>query len=202
MNVNPTLVDLFGEKNRSGEKIYSRSPKPRSRAFQEVYSNRKLIVAIARSKEAAASHCKKQHKTQMATKSITAAVGSQSWKNDSLKEIEFSQSAVNRSLKQCLQGQLEDPSPSLRTSLAELSNNEARKHFRETRIVADQLRRSLLETNDQIKSLSRTKELLEEAARNVRKNLKLNEENRSIRMQRPHREQVGQIFLRLFQIRL
>ncbi len=129
----------------------------------------------------------------MATKSFTmgsATIGPQSWRSSTLKDIELSRSAIRRSDQTCVKGRMHDPLPNLRPTRVELSNEEARKHFRETRCVVNQLRENLMETNEEIKSLSRTRDELVNGLESVRKALQLNEENQKVRARRPHREQV------------
>ena len=60
----------------------------------------------------------------------TAAIGPQSWRNDTLKSIKLNQSIVQRSDKSCEQGKSLDPLPHLRETVAELSNDVAHKYFR------------------------------------------------------------------------
>ena len=130
----------------------------------------------------------------MATKSITlgtATIGPQSWRNNTIKGIQLSQNIIQRSDKSCEKGRSLDPVPHLRQIVAELSNDEAHRHFRETRVVVYQLRESLLDTNEEIKSLSRAKDALEQALENARKDLQLNAGSKLTRTYRPTREKVG-----------
>ena len=130
----------------------------------------------------------------MATKTVTmnmATIGPSNWRNSTLKEIKLSQNVVNRSDKHCETGRQNDPLPHLRDTVAELSNEEAHRYFRQTRQVVCQLRESLLDTNEEIKSLTRGKEALEKALEHIRKDLKLNQESSEIRQSRPLRERVS-----------
>ena len=52
------------------------------------------------------------------------------------------------------------------------------------------LRESLLETNEEIKVLTRGKEALEKALEHRRKDLKLNQDSQQMRQSRPAREKV------------
>ena len=83
-----------------------------------------------------------------------------------------------------------DPLPHLRDTVAELSNDEAHRYFRQTRAVVNLLRESLLDTNEEIKSLTRGKESLEKALEHIRKDIKLNQQSGEIRLTRPSREKV------------
>ena len=128
----------------------------------------------------------------MATKCVTlgtATIGPQSWRNNKIKGIQLSQNIVERSEKHCLRGRSQDPVPHLRQIVAELSNDEAHRHFRHTREVLYELRESLLDTNE-IKSMSRTKEALERALENARKDIQLNADSKLTRTFRPTREKV------------
>ncbi len=130
----------------------------------------------------------------MATKTIalnTATIGPSSWRNNTLKEIKLSQSVVNRSDQSCETRRAIDPLPHLRETVAELSNEEAHKYFRQTRQIVCLLRESLLDTNEEIKSLTRGKEALEKALEHIRKDVKLNLESGEFRHSRPGREKVS-----------
>ena len=130
----------------------------------------------------------------MATKTLTlgnASIGPASWRNNTLKEIKLSQNVIQRSDKNCDLGRSLDPLPHLRDVVAELSNEEAHRYFRQTRAVVCLLRESLIDTNEEIKSLTRGKEALERALENIRKDIKLNSDCCSIRLSRPQREKVG-----------
>ncbi|XP_064649719.1 tektin-like protein 1 isoform X2 [Lineus longissimus] len=118
----------------------------------------------------------------------TATIGPQNWRNSTIKDIKLSQNVVQRSDKNCDIGRSLDPLPHLRETVAELSNDEAHRHFRETRAVVAKLRESLLDTNEEIKSLTRGKEALEKALEHKRKDLRLNKDSLDIRLSRPARE--------------
>ncbi|XP_074654916.1 tektin-like protein 1 [Tubulanus polymorphus] len=127
----------------------------------------------------------------MAMKTVplgTATIGPQNWKNSTIKDIKLSQTVVGRSDKNCDIGRVQDPLPHLRETLIELSNVEAHRYFREARAVVGRLRESLLETNEEIKSLTRGRESLEKALEHKRKDLQLNRESSEIRTTRPSRE--------------
>ena len=62
-----------------------------------------------------------------------AMIGPSSWRNSTLKEIKLSQSVVNRSDQANRSGRANDPLPSLRETVAELSNEEAHRYFRQVR---------------------------------------------------------------------
>jgi len=118
----------------------------------------------------------------------TATIGPTSWRNNTLKEIKLSQNVVNRTDKSCDYGKATDPLPHLRDTVAELSNDEAHRYFRSTRQVVCQLRESLLDTNEEIKSLTRGKEALEKALDHIHKDIKLNQDSSAVRLSRPSRE--------------
>ena len=130
----------------------------------------------------------------MATKTMTlntASIGPQAWRNNTLKGIKLSQNVVQRSDKSCEVGRSMDPLPHLRDTVAELSNDEAHRYFRQTRAVVNLLRESLLDTNEEIKSLTRGKEALEKSLEHIRKDIKLNQQSNDVRQTRPSREKVG-----------
>ena len=120
----------------------------------------------------------------------TATIGPSNWRNNTLRSIKLSQNVIHRSDKSSEMGKGVDPLPNLRETLAELSNNEAHSHFRVTRSVVFLLRESLIDTNEEVKSLTRAKEALDKAIENTRKDLKLNQDSENIRQCRPQREKV------------
>lgn len=120
----------------------------------------------------------------------TAMIGPSTWRNNTLKEIRQSQDFVRNSDKACHMARATDPLPHLREILSELSNDEAHRYFRQTRAVVCLLRESLIDTNEEIKSLTRGKESLEKTLEHIRKDIKLNHECEDIRTARPAREKV------------
>ena len=120
-----------------------------------------------------------------------ATIGSDPWKNASIKNIKLSQTVVNRSDKACELGQQLDPLPSLRDTSIQQSNARIHAYVRATRAVLVKLRESLLDTNEEIKSLIRGKEHLEKTLEHIRKDIILNNQSGSLRQTRPVREKVG-----------
>ena len=106
------------------------------------------------------------------------------------KEIKMSQNVVQRTDKSCDMGRSLDPLPNLRDVVAELSNDEAHRYFRQTRAVVCTLREALIDTNEEIKSMSRAKEALEKSLDHIRKDLFLNNDSKEKRVSRPSREKV------------
>lgn len=123
----------------------------------------------------------------MGTKAATT-IGPESWRNNTLKGIKLSQTIVQKSDKNCDIGRSMDPLPHLRDTVAQLSNEEIHRYTREVRGVVAKLRESLLETNEEIKSLTRGREALEKALEHTRKDLHLNKESQENRLSRPTRE--------------
>ena len=126
-----------------------------------------------------------------------ASIGPASWRNGTINEIHNSVLSINKSDKACLKGRRTDPLPNLREVLAELSNDEAQKYFRMTRSVVILLRESLIDTNEEVKAMTRNKELLEKTLDHIRKDIKLNLDCVTVRSTRPVREKVGSYFLKL-----
>lgn len=126
----------------------------------------------------------------LGTKAATA-IGPEAWRNSTLKGIKLSQTVVNKSDKACDVGRSLDPLPHLRDTVAQLSNDEIHRYAREVRAVVAKLRESLLETNEEIKSLTRGKEALEKAIEHTRKDIRLNKDSKEVRMSRPLREKVN-----------
>lgn len=123
-----------------------------------------------------------------------ATIGSDPWKNASVKTIKLSQTVVGRSDKGCEMGQQLDPLPSLRDTSLQQSNARIHAYVRATRAVLVKLRESLLDTNEEIKSLIRGKESLEKTLEHIRKDIILNFKSNQIRSTRPQREKVSNLY--------
>lgn len=117
-----------------------------------------------------------------------ATIGCNAWKKSSVKNVQLGKSVVNRSEKACELGQQLDPLPSLRDGCIQESNARIHAYVRATRAVVIKLRESLLDTNEEIKSLIRGKENLERAHEHIRKDLILNQKSCEVRATRPPRE--------------
>lgn len=130
----------------------------------------------------------------LGTKAATT-IGPESWRNNTLRGIKLSQTIVGRSDKCCELGKSLDPLPHLRDTVAQLSNEEIHRYTREVRMVVAKLRESLLETNEEIKSLTRGREALEKALEHTRKDIKLNKDSQDNRVSRPTRERVGSVYV-------
>lgn len=119
-----------------------------------------------------------------------ATIGSDAWKNASIRNIRLTQTVLNRSDKACELGQQLDPLPSLRDTSIQQSNARIHAYCRATRAVLVKLRESLLDTNEEIKSLLRGKGDLEKTLEHIRKDIILNTRSTMQRQTRPPREKV------------
>ncbi|KAL8612187.1 hypothetical protein ACOMHN_018476 [Nucella lapillus] len=124
----------------------------------------------------------------MAAKVAITTIGPENWRNNTLKTIKLAQTVVQKSDKSNDVGRALDPLPHIRDIVATLSNEEVRRYTRDVRVVASKLRESLLETNEEIKSLTRGREALEKATEHIRKDIQLNKDSQSVRTTRPNRE--------------
>ncbi|KAL8612139.1 hypothetical protein ACOMHN_021952 [Nucella lapillus] len=124
----------------------------------------------------------------MTTKIATTTIGPEKWRNNTLRTIKLTQTLVHKSDKSNDIGRALDPLPHIREVVASLSNEEARRYSRDVRVVVSKLRESLLDTNEEIKSLSRGKEALEKALEHIRKDIILNKNSQTGRTTRPNRE--------------
>jgi hypothetical protein len=118
----------------------------------------------------------------------TATIGPECWRDATVKNIKVSQNVMNKSDKGIELGRQLDPLPTLRDNCAQLSNSKIHAYCRQTRLVVVKLRESLLDTNEEIKSLIRGKENLEKTLEHIRKDILLNKQSAFIRMSRPSRE--------------
>lgn len=117
-------------------------------------------------------------------------VGPESWRNNTLRTLRLSQNLIRKSDRNCTIGRSHDPLPHMRDVVAELSNDEVRRYTRDVRTVVVKLRYELLATDDEIKMAKKSKDALEKALENKRKDLRLNHESREIRLCRPVKEKV------------
>ena len=88
-------------------------------------------------------------------------VGPETWARSTVNNIKLAQAAVQRSDKFNDLGRQLDPLPSLRDKSIQQSNAHIHSYVRETRHVVIKLRDCLLDTEEEIKSLLRSKERLE-----------------------------------------
>lgn len=112
------------------------------------------------------------------------------WKEASISSIALAANVIGRSDRGLAESQQSDPLPLLRDACVRESNERIRAYVRATRAVVMRLRRSLLVTNEEIKSLTRGKEALEKALEHKRKDLALNQQSVEMRSCRPPREKV------------
>ena len=125
-------------------------------------------------------------------------ISSERWKEASIHSIKLAQTIINRSDEGVEEGRIQDPLPLLREACVQESNSRIFAHMRSTRDVVITLRKSLVATNDEIKSLNRSKEALERALDHKRKDLVLNKESSEIRDSRPAREKVNVSIMRSY----
>lgn len=118
----------------------------------------------------------------------TATIGPDCWRDAAIKNIKVTQNVMQKSDKGIDLGRQLDPLPTLRDNCAQQSNTKVHSYVRQTRLVVVKLRESLLETNEEIKSLLRGKEALEKNLEHIRKDILLNKQSISIRRSRPSRE--------------
>ena len=130
----------------------------------------------------------------MATKIATTTIGPENWRNNTLKTIKLAQTVVHKSDKSNDVGRALDPLPHIRDIVATLTNEEVRRYTRDVRVVVSKLRESLLDTNEEIKSMTRGKEALEKALEHIRKDIKLNLDSQAVRTTRPNKEKVWSVF--------
>lgn len=110
------------------------------------------------------------------------------WHLESLRTIDKAGSAISKSFDTIKEHKAKDHLPHLRTLLAELSNAQALKYFREVRCVVSELRVTAVEVNEEILSLSRVRDALEKQVEVIRKHTSTNRACQNVRQTRPQRE--------------
>jgi hypothetical protein len=122
--------------------------------------------------------------------SLEVEISPEQWRESSIHTIKLAQTIIGQS-NQCVEeSRLGDPLPILRETCVRASNNRILAYMRSTRAVVMKLRRCLVDTNEEIKSLTRGKEALEKALEHKRKDIALNQESMELRTLRPPREKV------------
>ena len=122
---------------------------------------------------------------------MEATIGPDSWAKSTLNNIKLAQTVVQRSDKFNDLGRQLDPLPSLRDKCIQQSNAQIHSYVRETRSVVIKLRDCLLDTEEEIKSLSRGKEKLEKILEHIRKDILLNGQSQNGRKSKPLQEKVS-----------
>ncbi len=117
-------------------------------------------------------------------------VSTERWKEASIHSIKLAQTIIKRSEYGVEDSRLKDPLPLLRDACVQESNTRIFTHMRSTRDVVIKMRKTFVATNDEIKSMNRSKEALERALEHKRKDLMLNQESSGARTYRPSREKV------------
>ena len=126
----------------------------------------------------------------MSATAATRPIGPESWQCGTIKNIKLSQAIVSRSERGVSGSKSLDALPTLRDAITEANNGRIHDYMRDTRAVAERLRESLVQTNEEIKSLNRCKESLEKALEYKRKDIALNHHSKFTRQTRPQREKV------------
>ena len=110
-----------------------------------------------------------------------------------MKNIKVSQNIIQKSDKGTDLGKQLDPLPTLRENCAQQSNAKIFLYMRQTRVVVVKLRDNLIDTNEEIKSLIKSKEALEKTLEHIRKDILVNKQSIFIRSSRPSREKVSRL---------
>jgi len=118
-----------------------------------------------------------------------ARIGPSCWRDDTKHEVKLSHAVIRKSDRSQEVGRAVDPLPVFRDTLLEMSKDHILLYMRDTRAVVYRLRDRFLETNDEIKALTRIREATEKALEHKRKDLSLSQKSTDIRTTRPRREQ-------------
>ena len=118
-------------------------------------------------------------------------IGSKAWRDASVRNIKVSQTMVKKADKRSCYDRQADPLPTVRDNTTQYVNDRILCYSRQTRGVVVKLREIMLETNEEMKLLLRSKEDLEQILEHLRKDKLLNKHSKQIRTIRPKREKVG-----------
>ena len=122
--------------------------------------------------------------------SLEVEVSPERWRESSIQTIKTAQMIISRAHHGVEDSRVSDPLPILRETCVRESNNRILTYMRMTRAVVVKLRRCHVDTNEEIKALTRGKEALEKALEHKRKDIALNQESIELRTLRPPREKV------------
>lgn len=122
--------------------------------------------------------------------SLEVDVSPERWRESSIQTIKTAQMIIGRTHQGIEDSRASDPLPILREACVRESNNRILAYMRSMRTVVMKLRRCHVDTNEEIKALTRGKEALEKALEHKRKDIALNQESMELRTLRPPREKV------------
>lgn len=112
------------------------------------------------------------------------------WRNQVKKDIDMNNKQIEKSDAHIYVSKRVDPLSNLREVLRTLSNAQAFKYMRQCRLVVAKLKKSWVDVNEEIKSLTKSKEYLESAIDHIRKDIAINKEIADGRIHRPSTEPV------------
>jgi hypothetical protein len=120
-----------------------------------------------------------------------ASIKDDNWRQQVVNDIKLNSKCIEKSDKNLFYGKNVDPLTNLRDVLRQLSNQEAFKYMRQCRLIVAKLKQCWVEINEEIKSLTKSKEYLESAIDHMRKDIIINQETIENRVHRPQRETVS-----------
>lgn len=128
---------------------------------------------------------------------VDVEVSPERWREASIHTIKTAQTIIGRAHQGIEESRVCDPLPILRETCVRESNNRILTYMRSTRAIVMKLRRCHVDTNEEIKALTRGKESLEKALEHKRKDIALNQESKDVRSLRPDREKVVNVLTSL-----
>ena len=124
-----------------------------------------------------------------------SSIKDDNWRQQVVTDIKINAKCIEKSDKHLFYAKNVDPLTNLRDVLRQLSNQEAFKYMRQCRLIVAKLKQCWVEINEEIKSLTKSKEFLESAIDHMRKDIIINQETIDNRVHRPARETVINNFL-------
>ena len=119
-----------------------------------------------------------------------ASVGPEQWKESTIAAIKVAQTLIVRAEEKSDHFRRKNPLPSLRDSCITESNKKIHSYARATREVVIRLKQVIAAVNEEIKALNRVRQQLERSLDHCRKDITMNAQCVSMRLERPMREQV------------
>lgn len=119
------------------------------------------------------------------------AIGAKKWKDKSVRGMNLADQVKDRCDDHNVKAKALDTFAGLREECILKSNTTVHQYCSEVRVVVTFLRRSFADTNEEIKYLTNCKAEVEKHLEHIRKDIKLNQNSKDMRSNRPKREMVG-----------
>lgn len=112
------------------------------------------------------------------------------WRDQVKNQMDTNKRQMEQSDVHIYVSKRDDPLTNLREVLRSLSNSEAFRYMKQCRLMVAKLKKCWVDVNEEVKSLSKSKQYMESALDHIRKDLIINKETIENRLHRPATEPV------------